>query len=32
VSRRIGLLALRGYIVFAVVMMAVKLIEVTTAR
>jgi Mn2+/Fe2+ NRAMP family transporter len=31
-SRRIGLLALRGYIVFAIVIMVVKLIQVTTAH
>jgi len=31
-SRRIGLLALRGYIVFAIVIMVIKLIQVTTAR
>jgi Mn2+/Fe2+ NRAMP family transporter len=31
-SRRIGLLALRGYIIFAIVIMVIKLIQVTTAR
>ena len=31
-ARRIGLLALRGYIVFAVVIMVIKLIQVTTAH
>jgi Mn2+/Fe2+ NRAMP family transporter len=31
-SRRIGLLALRGYIVFAIVIMVIKLIQVTTAH
>jgi hypothetical protein len=30
--RKIGLLALRGYIVFAIVIMVVKLIQVTTAH
>ncbi|HET6186862.1 MAG TPA: hypothetical protein VFE59_07655 [Trebonia sp.] len=29
VSRKIGLLTLRGYIVFAIVIMAIKLVEVT---
>jgi Mn2+/Fe2+ NRAMP family transporter len=29
-SRRIGLLTLRGYIVFAIVIMAIKLVQVTT--
>jgi hypothetical protein len=31
-SRKIGLLALRGYIVFAIVIMVIKLIQVTTAH
>lgn len=31
-SRRIGLLALRGYILFAIVIMVIKLIQVTTAH
>ena len=31
-SRRIGLLALRGYLIFAIVIMVVKLIQVTAAR
>jgi hypothetical protein len=31
-ARRIGLLALRGYIVFAVVIMVIKLVQVTTAH
>ncbi len=31
-SRKIGLLALRGYVVFAIVIMVVKLIQVTTAH
>jgi NRAMP (natural resistance-associated macrophage protein)-like metal ion transporter len=30
ISRKIGLLALRGYIVFAIVIMVIKLVEVTT--
>jgi Mn2+/Fe2+ NRAMP family transporter len=30
VSRKIGLLTLRGYIVFAIVIMAIKLVQVTT--
>jgi len=31
-ARRIGLLTLRGYIVFAVVIMVIKLVQVTTAH
>jgi Mn2+/Fe2+ NRAMP family transporter len=31
-SRRVGLLALRGYIIFAIVIMVIKLIQVTTAH
>ena len=31
-ARRIGLLTLRGYIIFAVVIMVIKLIQVTTAH
>ena len=30
ISRKIGLLTLRGYIVFAIVIMAIKLVQVTT--
>jgi Mn2+/Fe2+ NRAMP family transporter len=32
ISRKIGLLALRGYIVFAIVIMVIKLIQYATAR
>jgi NRAMP (natural resistance-associated macrophage protein)-like metal ion transporter len=32
VARRIGLLTLRGYIIFAIVIMVIKLIQVTTAH
>jgi len=31
-ARRVGLLTLRGYIVFAIVIMAIKLVQVTTAH
>jgi hypothetical protein len=31
-SRKIGLLALRGYIVFAIIIMVIKLIQYTTAH
>jgi hypothetical protein len=31
-DRRIGLLTLRAYIIFAVVIMVIKLIQVTTAH
>jgi hypothetical protein len=31
-ARRIGLLTLRGYIVFAIIIMAIKLAQVTTAH
>ena len=31
-ARRIGLLTLRGYIIFAIVIMVIKLIQVTTAH
>jgi Mn2+/Fe2+ NRAMP family transporter len=32
IGRRIGLLAVRGYIIFAIVIMVIKLIQLTTAR
>ena len=32
VARRIGLLTLRGYIVFAIVITTIKLVQVTTAH
>jgi Mn2+/Fe2+ NRAMP family transporter len=32
ISRRIGLLALRGYIIFAIIIMVIKLIQYTTAH
>jgi len=32
VARKIGLLTLRGYIIFAIIVMAIKLVQVTTAR
>lgn len=32
VARRIGLLTLRGYVIFAIVIMAIKLVQVTTGR
>ena len=31
-ARRIGLLTLRGYIIFAIVIMVIKLVQVTTAH
>jgi len=31
-ARRIGLLSLRGYIIFAIVIMVIKLVQVTTAH
>jgi hypothetical protein len=31
-ARRVGLLTLRGYIIFAIVIMVIKLIQVTTAH
>ena len=32
IARRIGLLTLRGYILFAIVIMAIKLVQYATAR
>ena len=32
IAQRIGLLTLRGYIMFAIVIMAIKLVQVTTAH
>ncbi len=32
IARRIGLLTLRGYVIFAIVIMAIKLVQVTTAH
>ena len=32
ISRKIGLLALRGYIIFAIIIMVIKLIQYTTAH
>jgi hypothetical protein len=32
VARKIGLLTLRGYMLFAIIVMAIKLVQVTTAR
>jgi hypothetical protein len=32
IARKIGLLTLRGYIIFAIVIMAIKLVQVTTAH
>ena len=32
VARKIGLLTLRGYIIFAIIVMAIKLVQVTTVR
>ena len=31
-ARKVGLLTLRGYVIFAVIVMAIKLIQVTTAH
>jgi hypothetical protein len=30
--RKVGLLTLRGYIIFAIIVMAIKLVQVTTAH